>query len=173
VALLSALGVCALTSALTLPAAAAAISPGDVFAASGNGRVRQFTPTGTFIQTLDTTTVGTYMTGMCFDPSLNFFATNLSAGDLSKMNSSGTLVNATFASGLASPESCVRDATGNFYISQVGGAGVRKVDATGAPLGTSSMGRTDWIDLAADQCTLLYTTEGSTIGRWNVCTTPR
>src|SRR5204862_2238226 len=104
---------------------------------------------------LDTTTVGQFMTGMCFDPTLNLFATNDSGGTLSKFNSSGTLVNATFASGLNGPESCVRDATGNFYISQVGGNGVRKVDATGATLQTfSGTGRTDWIDLAADQCTL-------------------
>ena len=31
-------------------------------------------------------------------------------------------------------------------------------------------GRGDWIDLSADKCTLLYTSEGTLIRRFNVCT---
>jgi hypothetical protein len=51
---------------------------------------------------------------------------------------------------------------------------VRRLSPSGALLGTFSPATenrgTDWIDLAADQCTLFYTSEGKLIKRFNVCT---
>jgi hypothetical protein len=94
---------------------------------------------------------------------------------LTKFNSSGSILIHPFGSGFnASPESCVVDATGNVYVGQADGSGdVLKFSPSGALLGsfnpaTESRG-TDWIDLAADQCTLFYTSEGTLIKRFNVC----
>src|SRR5205807_8704860 len=87
-----------------------------------------------------------------------------------------TLLTASFGSGYTGhPESCVVDASSNVYIGQPDGTtSVLKFDQNGAPLATYTPaveGRgTDWITLARDQCTLLYTSEGSHIKRFNVCT---
>ena len=52
----------------------------------------------------------------------------------------------------------VRDFT---LVPSVGNAGVRKFDSAGNFIKSFNVGRTDFIDLAADQCTLLYTTENT------------
>ena len=71
-------------------------------------------------------------------------------------------------------ESVVFDAAGNFYVGHAdGGHTIRKFDAAGNPAGTFSPAvdtrGTDWIDLAADQCTIFYTSEGGKVKRFNVC----
>jgi len=163
-----------LAAAVLVSAAAQAGSPyvvGHVFAGVGTGQVKEFTPTGTLVQTLNDTTGSTYTTGMCFDPSGNLYVTNFSGSTVSKFDNSGNLVNANFLTGLSSPESCVIDAAGNFYV---GGPGqpIRKFGPSGGAA-TQSFAVTagsDWIDLAADQCTMFYDNEGSNISRFNVCT---
>src|SRR5262249_3098699 len=66
-------------------------------------------------------------------------------------------------------------ATGNIYVGQADGSkNILKFDASGKLLAsfapeTSPRG-TDWIDLASDQCTMHYTSEGSDIKQYNVCT---
>jgi outer membrane protein assembly factor BamB len=73
------------------------------------------------------------------------------------------------------PESIVIDASGNFYVGQSDGStDVLKFDAAGNLLDSYDVATgprgTDWIDLAADQVTLRYTSEGSTIRTYNVST---
>jgi hypothetical protein len=155
---------------------AVAFNPGDVLAAVGNGQVKHFTPTGTLLETLDDTTGSQFTTGMCFDSAGNLFVTNFDANLVSKFNNTGDLVSANFISGItSSPESCVVDAAGNIYVGVADGDGdIRKYDAAGTLLAqfdvATELRGSDWIDLAADQCTMFYTSEGFTIKRYDVCT---
>jgi PEP-CTERM motif len=64
----------------------------------------------------------------------------------------------------------VLDAAGNIYVGNVGG-GIRRFDSAGALLSTSlATTRIDFMDLSADQSTMLYTQEGNRILRVNVAT---
>jgi hypothetical protein len=141
---------------------------GDVFAGAGSGQIRHFSPAGTLIETLNTTTGSTFITGMCFDLSGNLFATNFSTGTVSKFDNAGNLLAANFVTFTGTPESCVFDAAGNLYVGGPG-SNVQKFSAAGALLATYLTGSSDWIDLAADQCTLFYDGEGN-IHRWDICT---
>ncbi len=155
----------------TASAAGPAYAVGDVFAGIGSGQVKQFSGTGTLLNTLNGEPA-TFNTGMAFDGAGNLYSTGFD-GSISKYDNSGTFLG-TFGSGFSNPESIVLDAAGNFYIGQAGAGVVLKLDATGAllttfTLATESRG-TDWIDLAADQCTLFYTSEGDLVKRFDVCT---
>jgi cell division septation protein DedD len=154
--------------------AAVPYAVGDVFAGVGNGQVLQFSPTGTLKNTLNgLPTVEN--TGMAFDSAGNLYGTDFGANNISKYDNAGNFLG-SFGSGFnADPESIVRDAAGNFYVGQADGSRqVLKFDSSGAPLGSFTVATeargSDWIDLAADQCTLFYTSEGVLIKRFNVCT---
>jgi len=151
----------------SLPAAAQ-LQRGDVLAGVGNGLVRRFSPAGALLGTLDAGTGSQYMTGLCFDGAWNVYATSHSTGQLSRFDASGALLDGTFSEGMAQPEACVRDASGFLYVSQTGG-GVRKLSKAGATLATYDTGRADWLDIAADGCTLFFTTEGTVVKRFDAC----
>ncbi len=156
--------------ATSLPSGAAPFATGDVLAAIGNGAVKQFAPNGTLKDTLTDQTASAYTTGMAFDAAGNLFVTDFSTGNVSKFDSNGTFVS-TVASGLSSPESLAFDNVGDLYVSQVGGGGIAKYDASGNLLTSfPDAGRVDWMDLAADNCTMLYTQESTSILRFDVCT---
>lgn len=157
------------------PVLAVAFNVGDVFAAVGNGRVKHFSPTGTLIETLDDTTGSQFDAGMCFDASGNLYVTNFSTSSISKFNNTGALVAANYITGIAtSPESCVFDTAGNMYVGTADAPKQYKYSSTGAPIAsftvTPDARGSDWIDLSADQCTMFYTSEGTMIKRFNVCT---
>ncbi|MFN2472197.1 MAG: hypothetical protein ABR583_14660 [Gaiellaceae bacterium] len=170
----------ALVAFLALATTAAAnhipYQKGNVFAGIGNGKINEFSPSGTLIEQLDTTSSSIYETGMCFDNAGNLYSTNFSANNMTKFDSKGAVLIDPFGSGFnLSPESCVVDAAGNIYVGQAGGsADVLKLSSSGALLDSFNVATenrgSDFIDLAADQCTLFYTSEGSTIKRYNVCT---
>ncbi len=152
------------------------LAQGDVLAATGNGIVKHFSPAGTLLDSLDTTTGASNTTGMCFDGSSNLYVTEFAQQNLSTFDLNGNLLAKTFGSGFNSdPESCTVDASNNIYVGQAdGSADVLKFDSSGNLLASFSPATdargTDWIDLSSDQCTLLYTGEGSLIKRFNVCT---
>jgi len=162
------------------PASASGVpySVGDVFAAVGAGKIKHFSSTGVLLDTLDTTTGSAESTGMAFDLAGNLYGTQFEAGVVSKFDNAGNLLNPAWVGGLDSnhPESIVRDFAGNFYVGQPDGTHqVLKFSASGgAPIATFSPATesrgTDWVDLAADQCTLFYTSEGTHIKQFNVCT---
>lgn len=163
--------------AVTVPVhAAAPFNTGDVFAGVGAGQVKHFSPTGTLLDTLNSTTASNECTGMAFDANGNLHATMFSANTISKFDSSGNLLVANFGSGYnADPESIVRDTAGNFYVGQAdGGHAIMKLDSSGNTLATYAAATdargTDWIDLASDQCTIYYTSEGTKVKRFDVCT---
>lgn len=140
---------------------------GDVFVAVSNGQVQWRKPDGTLVQTLNTG-LGGYTTGMAFDTANILYVTNFSNNSVSKFDKFGTLIG-TIGSGYSTPESIVFDNASNFYVGNLGN-GIRKYDYNGTYLGTSFAGRVDFMDLQADQCTMLRDTEGSSIERHDVCT---
>lgn len=159
------------------PAWAAPFTTGDVFASVGNGRVEEYSPTGTLIQTLNNGLGSVNTTGGVFDSSGNFYVTTFANNVVSKWNSNGGLVNGSFMVGCNSDcESITRDASGNAYVGQADGTGdIRKYNlATGAFITsfnpTTSPRGTDWVDLAKDQKTIFYTSEGGLIRRFDTST---
>jgi DNA-binding beta-propeller fold protein YncE len=151
---------------------------GHVFAAVGSGRVAHYDDAGNFLEILDTTRGG-FTTGMGFDSAGSLYVTNFSDTTISRFDINGTLTDpifvntATDAPGVSAPESIVFDAAGNFYVGHAdGSADVLKYNAAGTLLdvfdvATEDRG-SDWIDLAADQQTLVYTSEGFTIFQYDV-----
>jgi hypothetical protein len=171
---------------LTFAAGSAFAAPftiGNVFAGVGLGKIREYTPTGTLVQTLDTLSNSYEDTGMCFDGNTltsNLRSTNFSNNSMSRIPQTGP-VQYPWGSGFsADPESCVVSVDPNtnqtvVYVGQADGSrDVLKFDLTGAPLASYNVATenrgSDWIDLAADKCTLFYTSEGEDIKRYNVCT---
>jgi Bacterial Ig-like domain (group 3)/PASTA domain len=173
-------GVVVVVALAVAPAAQAngvPLSPGQVLADIGHGQIKHLSPSGATLDTLDTTTGTNEGDGMCLDGSTNLYATQgFSAETVSKFNQGGNLLTANFGSGYdGHPESCVVDGANNIYVGQPDGSThVLKFNSSGTPIGSfapATQGRgTDWVDLAADQCTLSYTSEGTSIKRFNVCT---
>src|ERR1051326_599483 len=154
---------------------AAAFHFGDVFVGVGDGMIKHFDNNGNFIETLDTTSSGSEDTVMCFDASGNLYATTFQANMMTKFNNTGAIVLHPWGSGFNfHPESCVRDSAGNIYVGQADGtADILKFDQAGNLLSTfdppTGPRGTDWIDLSADQCTMLYTSESPNVRRFDVC----
>jgi hypothetical protein len=166
------------------PAAAnhIAYSSGDVFAGVGNGKINHYGPTGTFLETLDTTTGPTHppgnQTGMCFDPAGNLYATDYDAFDMAKFDKLGGLTTHPFGPAFShQPESCVVDQAGlNVYV----GTGelnneLFRLDTNGNVLDdfllARDQGGINWIDInPSAPCQLYYTSEGTLVKRYDVCT---
>ncbi len=168
---------CAVALAAGPLAAGTPYVQGDIFAGVGGGFVKHFKPDGTLVQTLDTTSGASEDLGMCFDAMGNLYTTNSFGGTvgMSKFDSDGDLIDATWGSGFnTNPESCSISQAQIIYVGQPDGSSdVLKFDTAGTLLdsydvATQSRG-SDWVDLAADQCTLFYTSEGSSVKRYDVC----
>lgn len=155
---------------------------------SGN-QVRRYTSTGTFIDAWGPN-IGNFQnyvtTGMCFSPDGNILATRFGYSDMTYYSAGGAILDDAFARPPGSgsynlPESCVFDRSGNVYVGQAGASSsddeavaVMKFDRHGNALDryavpTGPRG-TDWIELAGDQCTLYYTSEDTSVRRYNLCT---
>src|SRR5262245_11024035 len=163
------------------PAAADPLMHGDVIVGLGSsadgtleGEVRNFSASGDLRQSLFTNSGSFEENGMCMDTARNLYTTNFDANSMSKFDANGNLLHSHFGTGFNEhPNSCVFDASGVIYVGQsdkngeFGGGGLLKLDQAGNVLATFSplpeQRGTDWIDLAADQCTLFYTSVGSTI----------
>jgi len=164
-------GISAIGSAQAVP-----FTVGNVFASVGNGLVKEFTPAGALVQTLNTTTGAAETTGSAFDSAGNFYVTGFGTSTLSKFNNSGVLQSANFIAGNnpGNNESLVFDGAGNFYVGGASGSIIRKFNSAGGLLNTFTVATgprgTDWIDLAADQKTLFYTSEGGSVRRFDTST---
>jgi hypothetical protein len=152
------------------------LKTGDVLAAIGSGQVRHFDASGNLLDTLDTTTGSTYTAGMCFDSKDNLYVTAFSGDTVSKFDSGGNLLAANFGSGYnTDDESCTVNASDQIYVGQADGThDVLEFDTSGNLLNTFAPATedrgTDWVDLEKDQCTLQYTSEGTSVKQFNVCT---
>jgi len=160
---------------------AASLAVGDLLVGGENGRIYHYDADGTSIDVWDTKSEQTFNSGlaeeggMCFDASLDVYSTNFDASSMTEFDSTGTILVNPWASGFnTKPESCVRDSAGNFYVGSVDPGDIRKFSPTGALVATySPTGQTrgaDWMALASDQCTMYYTSEGSSVLRYDVCT---
>jgi hypothetical protein len=186
VSALSAVSVAAALAVAQAPAVLAAGVPyakGDVFAGVGLGKIKQFSPTGVLKNTLDTQTGCNEDTGMAFDSANNLYATaafgncTATGGTETKFDNMGNRIG-PFGGPFSAPgstESITINAAGHIFTGQPDGSKqVVENNAAGGFVANHSPATenrgTDWIDLAADQCTLFYTSEGSHIKRFNVCT---
>lgn len=162
-------------------ASAAPVIPiGTLMVSIGNGLVQAWdtsTTPPTFVALLDTTKgAGVFTAGGVFDVAGNFFVTDFNADAVSKFDPTGVLLG-DFGSGYnLDPESIIPNAAGDFFVGQADGSHLLlEFDPTGTVLLNSfaaaieSRG-TDWIDLASDQCTMFYTSEGVLVKRFNICT---
>ncbi|MEO8290110.1 MAG: Ig-like domain-containing protein [Gaiellaceae bacterium] len=150
---------------------------GDVFVATSNSTVQWRHADGTLHSVL-TTLPSAFTTGMAFEEfgDQELYVTGFDGNQVSKFNDMGVLQPGSFGSGYDSlPESILFDASGNAYVGQAGGTkDILKFDLAGTLLAsydvaTENIG-SDWIDLDADQCTMYYTSEGSRVLRFDVCT---
>ncbi len=171
-------------------ALAQVFSRGDVFVAVGNGSVQWRHGDGTFVNTLTVpfSALGKsnlFTTGMAFDPSTNLYVTLFDSQAVARFNNRGVFIG-LFGSGYAAePESICFDAQTNAYVGQASfndapnngapnSTPILKFDSLGNAAGKFFADResrgTDWVDLGADQCTLYYTSEGTHVKVFNVCT---
>ena len=169
------------------------LPPGTRFILAGKdqagSQVRRYTSAGVFIDAWGPY-IGNFQsyvtTGMCFSPQGNVLATRFGYPDPTYYSAAGAVLDEAFARPPGSPpfnyhESCVFDRSGNVYIGQAGissssdeDVALKKFDRYGNALDSYTVPTgprgTDWIDLAGDQCTLYYTSEDTTVRRYNVCT---
>jgi len=172
--LLSAM-ICIVLFLVIQSASAVTYQYGDVFAAVSNGEVKHYDSDGNLKATYDPCVTG-YTTGMAFDSAGNLYVTCFSNNKVVKVQrDTGTVIQTITTDPGGHVESIVFDALGNFYVGQPDGTkDILKFDSAGNFLtrynaATERRG-TDWIDLAGDQCTMFYTSEGGSIKRYDVCT---
>ncbi len=163
---------------------------GDVFVA-GKGVVQQYDKDLKLIAILHTEELPpnvppSIVTGMAFDSTRNLYVTNFKSHTITKFDVNGDPVSSNpflFTDPLGFfDESIVFDGAGNFYVGQASGPSsnpfspgtrdVLKFAPTGALLDRLDVATTqrgsDWVDLAPDQRTLFYTSEGKEILRYDV-----
>ena len=96
---------------------------------------------------------------------------NLDNNSMSKFSNDGTLLAATVGTFSQNPEACLIVDADTMFTGQVRGTGgLLKLDLAGNQLAKYGSMRTDWIDLAADHCSMYYSDEGPAIHRYDVCT---
>src|SRR5437763_4121364 len=128
-----------------------------LFVGVSNGKIKVFHQSDNAINTLKTGRGGS-VTGMSFDSVNNLYVTDFTANAVTKFAGSGTVVGDFGAGYNCKPESIVFDRAGNVYVGETGcSRALLKFDAYGNLLAsfkvkTETEG-SDWIDLAADQCT--------------------
>jgi len=162
------------------PNAPTAFAVGDVFVGVGNGLIKRFSPTGTLLQTLNTQSGCAEDLGMAFDSSGNLYATSAfgntcPGATVIKFDVNGNRIGVFGGGYSASTESITLDAAQNIFVGQPDGTkAIRKFDLAGNFLTqytpTTGPRGTDWIDMAADQCTIYYTSEGTSVRKFNTCT---
>ena len=146
-----------------------AFQPGDILASVGNGEVDNYSPTGALNDTLNDGTNATFTTGGCFNEPGDFFVTNFNSNSLSEFGPDGSLLNSTWATEPSLPESCTVNDQNDVFVGGQGAPTIYEFDPSGSLInsfnvqGGSGTGGTDWVNLEADQCTLLYTGQGSEI----------
>ncbi len=163
--------------ALAQPANGVPFQSGDVFAAVGNGRINHYRPDGTLVDTLDTGSGSATERGMCFEPATgDLFTTNFSAGLMTRFNNLGNIKTHPWGGPFSlHPTSCGFDAAGNHYTGEADGSNrIRKWSPNGSQLGlwqpATTLAGVAWLAVAADQCTILYTSDSNAVKRYNVCT---
>ena len=149
-----------------------AFAPGDLLIGVNNS-VQWRHSDGSLVMTLPSSALDN--AGMALAKNGDLYVTGFQANQVNRYSTTGANLG-TFGSGYNSdPESIVFDALGNAYVGQADGSHeVLKFDPAGQLLATypvqiESRG-SDWVELAADQHTLYYTSEGQTVKRYDLST---
>jgi sugar lactone lactonase YvrE len=155
------------------PAAAAesAFERRDVLVGLDGGEILVYGSDGSLKRTLRTQ--AQEICGMAFDEEGRLHATTFRSNSVVRFDAAGNPLG-TFGSGYdANPESILFDRDGNVYVGQAeGGTNVVKFGRDGRELARYPVQReergSDWIDLHPDQRTLYYTSEGTTVFRYDL-----
>src|SRR5918996_2727561 len=167
----------ALIVASAVPMAVAGHStfaPGDLFVGVGGGKVQWRHPDTTLNRVLSTSTSSPQTTGMALDPAHRLYSTGYTSNSINLFDPTGAAAG-TFGAGFNShPESIAFDTFGNAYVGQEGGSrDILKLGPTGSLLAAynaaTEVKGTDRLDVAGDQCTVLYTSQGTAVKRFNAC----
>ena len=160
------------------PASASTVwNLGDVFAGVGGGKYNVYDNTGTFKETIDQAIGSGETTGCAFNPAkTKLYTTNFQNDMVAVFDDADPhAVLHTFSTGPMSNESVVFDAAGNYYVGHADGdRDIEKYDSSDNLVATYDVVTgprgTDWVELSADQSTIFYTSEGSTIRRFDTAT---
>ena len=161
---------------LTLAAGATASTTwnvGDVFAGIASGSYNVYSNSGTFKETISDGSAG-FTTGCSFNPSLDkLYTTNFSASKVVVYdNASPHSIVQTITTGKAAAESIVFAGNGHFFVGGPSDPEIEEYDASGTLVDNDTVaadgtGGPDWIDLAADQKTMFYTSESRVVRRFD------
>jgi hypothetical protein len=166
------------------PAAQASHSsfaPGDLFVGIGSNKVQWWHPGSltpppppTLNRTMTTSTSSPSTTGMALDPGHNLYVTGYTSNSINRFNTTGAAI-ATFGTGFNShPEGIAFDHDGFAYVGQEGGSRDILKFRPGGSLERSydaptEVKGTDRLDVASDQCTIFYTSQGRAVKRFDAC----
>jgi len=158
------------------PMAAQTILFGDVVVSTESGRLIHYSPGGERRQTAEAGQGEP--TGSAFDHAGNLYVTSFGRGDVRKFDAE---LKSSIVFGSVhgrNPESVVFDSDGSLYVgaaqdeSDTSEAQISRFSPTGVLLATYKVARetrgADWLDLARDQRTIYYTSEGTAIKRFDV-----
>jgi len=158
-------------------------SPGDVFVSLESGPVQWYAPDGTLNRVLVQNVAGTgeglgfdpagnlYVTRWCMDPLCGF---GYGGNTVEKYNTMGQSLGAVGSGYDCSPHAIVFDPAGSAYVGQAGCTGAILKFAPGMtmpaayPVAWDDQG-SFWIDLAADLCTVRYTSFGPNVKQFDLC----
>jgi sugar lactone lactonase YvrE len=157
--------------------ARAQIAVGDVMVSQPN-KVLQYSPAGQLKRTIDINHAGSEVTGSAFDRNGNFFVTAFQARDVVRFDADLARAGSFGSPYEHNPESILFDSKGSAYVGSshpsfgVLPGLIKKLSPDGTELETfhvKAQNRgADWIDLASDERTMFYTSEGSTIFRYDI-----
>lgn len=160
---------------VTTPAFASTWNTGDVFAGVGGGNYNVYDNAGVFKETISDGSGAAFTTGCAFNSALDkLYTTNFSNQNVVAYNDPHPhTIAQTIPTGDASPESVVFAGNGDFYIGHADGTHqIQRYNSAGVlqqsyAAATENRG-TDWLDLASDQKTMFYTSEGTHVKRFDV-----
>jgi outer membrane protein assembly factor BamB len=156
-------------------------APGDVFVSLENGPVQWRSADGTLNRVLVPTIPGTGE-GLAFDPDGNLYVARwcidpwcrYSGDTVEKYNPLGQSLGRAGSGYNCAPHAIVFDPAGRAYVGQAGCSGAILKFAPDMTLPQSYAVAPDnqgsfWIDLAPDQCTVMYTSYGPNVKRFDLC----
>src|SRR5271165_5875041 len=171
--------VLAVATAMLLSSSASAQTAqiGDLFAGTCDGATANtqlneadvFTPQGTFVTAFNGPSQNSCLTGMTFDADGDLHIISALFGTTSwgilQFDGDGNLV--TTSTSFNAPISIVHDQQGNFYL---GNGGIVKIDAVGNATTLPVAGGAQYVTLASDQQTLVYSAANGDVKSFNVAT---
>ena len=151
---------------------------GDVFVGVSNGTYQVYDNAGNFKESI-TDGMGGFTTGCAFNPTLdrlyttNFGNTKVVVYDNESPHAIVQIIDTGATSPNGHSESVVFDAAGDFFVGHPDSNRLlHKYDPSGSLLTTFSPAfdsrGIDWIDLAINQATMFYTSEGRAVQRFDV-----